>query len=173
MKVLRLRNRGFWLVAIVSIAIDHLTKYWISQQFDLLETLALLPGVFHFTYVTNPGAAFSLFAGSGWLKWLSLIVSLGLIAYGLRSPRLSRLEQFAYGAILGGAIGNGIDRFLWGEVNDFLDFRLINFPIFNLADVSINLGLIALLWLAFQPVARASAAASASPPERRNPRNHH
>jgi signal peptidase II len=57
-----------------------------------------------------------------------------------------------YGCILAGAVGNGIDRFLFGHVIDFLDFRLINFPIFNLADVSINIGIAALLWASFFPV---------------------
>lgn len=147
----RLRNRWFWSIALISILLDHLAKFWVSTTFELYDSLPLINGVFHFTYVTNDGAAFSLFAGSDWLKWLSLLVSAGLVYFGLKAKRLRRLEQIAYGAILGGAIGNGIDRFRTGEVVDFLDFRLINFPIFNIADVAINIGIFCLLLIAIDP----------------------
>jgi signal peptidase II len=107
--------------------------------------------VFHFTYVRNTGAAFSLFAnGAGWLRWLSLLVSIGLMALAWFGPPLERWEQFGYGFILGGALGNGVDRFVAGSVVDFLDFRLIQFPVFNLADVFINVGIVCLLIASFQ-----------------------
>lgn len=143
---MRVKHHFFWVAAIVSLLLDQLTKYWVVQTFELSETRPLWPGVFHFTYVTNPGAAFSLFSeGGGWLRWLSLLVSLGLMALAIFGPRLNRFEQFGYGFILGGALGNGIDRFAAGYVVDFLDFRLIQFPVFNLADVFINVGIICLL----------------------------
>lgn len=147
---MRLKNRFFWVAALVSLILDQLTKYWVVQNFKLSETLPLLPGVFHFTYVTNTGAAFSLFnQGGGWLRWLSLAVSLGLIALAWFGPWLGKFEQLGYGFILGGAMGNGIDRFVAGYVVDFLDFRLIKFPVFNLADVFINIGIICLLIASF------------------------
>lgn len=146
---MRFRNRLFWAAAAIGLIADQVTKFVVMRTFELGETLPLWPGVFHFTYVTNKGAAFSLFSEQGeWLRWLSLVVSLGLILLGLFS-RLSRWEQIGYGCILAGALGNGIDRFLYGEVVDFLDFRLIRFPVFNLADVSINIGIICLLIAAF------------------------
>ncbi|HEY9851243.1 MAG TPA: signal peptidase II [Leptolyngbyaceae cyanobacterium] len=145
------KNRLFWIVAPICLVLDQLSKYLVVQNFRLHETWPLWKGVFHLTYVRNPGAAFSLFSqGGGWLRWLSLIVSLGLIALALFGPDLSRWEQLGYGFILGGAIGNGIDRFLLNYVIDFLDFRLINFPVFNLADVSINLGIACLFISAFR-----------------------
>jgi signal peptidase II len=147
----RLRNRWFWSIALIGILLDHLAKFWVSTTFELYDSVPLIDGVFHFTYVTNDGAAFSLFAGSDWLKWLSLLVSAGLIYFGFKAKQLRRLEQIAYGAILGGAIGNGIDRFRTGEVVDFLDFRLINFPIFNIADIFINIGIFCLLLIAIDP----------------------
>lgn len=147
----RLRNRWFWSIALLGVGLDHLAKFWVVTRFDRYESLPIIDGVFHFTYVTNTGAAFSLFAGSDWLKWLSLLVSAGLVYFGLQAKRLRRLEQIAYGAILGGAIGNGIDRFATGEVVDFLDFRLIRFPIFNIADVAINIGIFCLLLIAIDP----------------------
>ncbi len=148
---MRLKNHFFWVAAVVSLPLDQLTKYWVVQNFELSETRPLWQGVFHFTYVTNTGAAFSLFSeGGGWLRWLSLLVSLGLIALAVFGPRLNRFEQFGYGFILGGALGNGIDRFAAGYVVDFLDFRLIQFPVFNLADVFINVGIICLLVASFR-----------------------
>jgi signal peptidase II len=127
----------------------------VVQTFELTippDTLPILPDVFHFTYVVNTGAAFSLFSDGGvyWLRWLSLIVSLALMAMAWFGPRCDRLEQLGYGLILGGALGNGIDRFIAGHVVDFLDFRLIRFPIFNLADVSINFGILCLLLAIFR-----------------------
>lgn len=148
------KNRLFWLVAFISLVLDRLTKLWVVQTFPLTnppQTLPLWPGVFHFTYVTNTGAAFSLFAnGSGWLRWLSLAVSAGLMAMAWFGPKMNRWEQAGFGFILGGALGNGIDRFVSGEVVDFLDFRLINFPVFNLADVFINVGIACLLIVTFK-----------------------
>ncbi|MGB3616341.1 MAG: signal peptidase II [Elainellaceae cyanobacterium] len=144
------KNRLFWIAAAIAIALDQLTKYWVVQGMRLQETIPIWDGVFHFTYVLNTGAAFSLFRDSGgWLRWLSLIVSLGLIALALLGPPMIRWEQFGFGFILGGALGNGIDRFDSGAVVDFLDFRLIRFPIFNLADVFINVGIACLLIAAF------------------------
>ncbi|AKG22095.1 signal peptidase II [Calothrix sp. 336/3] len=148
---MRLRNRIFWITAVSAFIIDQLTKYWVVQTFDLQQTLALLPGVFHFTYVINTGAAFSLFSGKvEWLRWLSLAVSLGLMALAWFSRWLTFWEQLGYGFILGGALGNGLDRFALGYVVDFLDFRLINFPVFNIADVCINIGIACLLISAWQ-----------------------
>lgn len=148
------KNPLFWIAAIISLIFDHLTKFWVVQTFSLTippETHPLWPGVFHLTYVTNTGAAFSLFSNGGvnWLRWLSLLVSLGLMALAWFGPRVNRWEQIGYGLILGGALGNGIDRFVSGHVVDFLDFRLIKFPVFNFADVFINIGIICLLIATF------------------------
>ena len=145
-----LKNRFFWLVAIVGLLLDRLTKLWVVKTLALSQTIPLLSGIFHFTYVINKGAAFSLFQGSIWLRWLSLAVSLGLMALAWFGPRLERWEQLGYGFILSGALGNGIDRFVLGHVVDFLDLRLINFPVFNLADAFINVGIVCLLIAAFR-----------------------
>lgn len=151
MKLRFQKNLLFWIAAVISIVFDHLTKLWVVQNLLLEESLALWPGVFHFTYVTNTGAAFSLFSNGGvyWLRWLSLIVSVGLMSWALFGPKFNRWEQLGYGLILGGALGNGIDRFVSGYVVDFLHFRLIDFPVFNVADVSINIGIVCLLIATF------------------------
>lgn len=144
-------NYLFWTVATVALILDQLTKYLTVITFELGETIPLWPGVFHLTYVRNTGAAFSFFQGGvAWLKWLSLMVSLMLIILAWKE-KLSTIEQWGYGLILAGALGNGIDRFLFGYVVDFFDFRLINFPVFNMADVCINIGVILLIYTTFKP----------------------
>ena len=145
------RKRSFWLVAILGIIFDQITKYLVVQSFaEIGDTVPLWPGVFHLTYVINTGAAFSFFRGQvDILRWISLVVSLGLIIFVWYAPKISLLEQLGYGFILSGAFGNGIDRFLFGYVVDFLDFRLINFPVFNIADVAINIGILLLLIASF------------------------
>jgi signal peptidase II len=148
---MRIKNRFFWIAALTAFLLDQLTKYWVVQTFKLGQTLPLLRGIFHFTYVTNTGAAFSLLSGKvEWLRWLSLGVSLVLMTIALSGPLLSFWEQLGYGLILGGAMGNGIDRFALGYVVDFLDFRLINFAVFNLADSFISIGIVCLLIASWQ-----------------------
>ena len=148
---MRLKNRLFWIASFIAFFLDQITKYWVVQTFSLGQTLPLLPGIFHFTYVTNTGAAFSLLSGKvEWLRWLSLGVSLVLIALALFGPTLNLWDQLGYGLILGGAMGNGIDRFVLGYVVDFLDFRLINFAVFNVADSFISIGIVCLLIASLQ-----------------------
>ncbi|RCJ14844.1 signal peptidase II [Nostoc sp. ATCC 43529] len=148
---MRLKNRLFWISAFIAFFLDQITKYWVVQTFSLEQTVPLLPGIFHLTYVTNTGAAFSLLSGKvEWLRWLSLGVSLVLIGLALFGPTLNLWDQLGYGLILGGAMGNGIDRFVLGYVVDFLDFRLINFAVFNVADSFISIGIVCLLIASLQ-----------------------
>lgn len=141
------KNPIFWVVALIALGLDQLTKYLVLQNFgEIGDTFPIWRDVFHFTYVTNDGAAFSLFPdGVVWLRWLSLIVSVGLIALAWFGSKMNVSEQLGYGFILSGALGNGICRFINGYVIDFLDFRWINFPVFNLADTFINVGIVFLL----------------------------
>lgn len=147
------KNRLFWITALIGLVVDRLTKFLIVYTFPLTippQTQPILPGVFHLTYVVNTGAAFSLFPqGVGWLRWLSLVVGIGLLILAWFGPRMNRWEQAGYGFILAGALGNGIDRFVLNQVVDFLDFRLIQFPVFNFADAFINVGIACLLVAAF------------------------
>jgi signal peptidase II len=152
---MKIKNPAFWLVAIVGVILDQLTKQWTVQALPLnQEGLEIIPGVLNFFHTTNPGAAWSLFSKNGeWLRWLSLLVSLAIAAVGLTTRWPNRWEEVGYGFILSGALGNGIDRFLTGEVVDFLQiFPATGFPVFNLADVWINIGFICLLKvLLFEP----------------------
>lgn len=138
-----LKNRWFWLIALAGLIVDQLTKTIVLRTLpEVGDSFHLWDGVFHFTYVQNTGAAFSIFTnGVHWLRWLSLGVSMALMALAWFGDRLTIWEQLGYGFILSGAMGNGVDRFLFGYVVDFLDFRLIGFPVFNIADTCINFGI--------------------------------
>ncbi|HEY9908511.1 MAG TPA: signal peptidase II [Thermosynechococcaceae cyanobacterium] len=143
------KNRILWIAALLGLVFDRLSKFLVVYTMPLTvppATIPLFPGVFHITYVVNTGAAFSLFSqGVGWLRWLSLLVGVALMFLAWFGPTLNRWEQAGYGFILSGALGNGIDRFVLGQVVDFLDFRLIQFAVFNLADAFINAGIGCLL----------------------------
>ncbi len=117
----------------------------------LNQSISLWEGVVHLTYVTNKGAAFSLFQENPiGLKWISLLVSLGLIGLGIWAKNLHRFEKLGFGLILAGALGNGIDRFIYGYVIDFIELKFIRFPVFNLADIAINVGLFFLFLMIWQ-----------------------
>ena len=145
----------------LGLVLDRLSKFLVVYTMPLTvppATIPLFPGVFHITYVVNTGAAFSLFnQGVSWLRWLSLMVGVGLMFLAWFGPTLNRWEQAGYGFILSGALGNGIDRFVLGQVVDFLDFRLIQFAVFNLADAFINVGIACLLVNTFARPPRASS----------------
>jgi signal peptidase II len=145
-----MKNRIFWVAASVGVILDRITKIWILNTFVLQQSMPVIPGILHFTYVVNPGAAFSLFSGAAWLPWLSLVVSVGLGLMAVMGPKFPKWEQLGYGFILSGAFGNGIDRFAFGHVIDFVDVRAINFAVFNVADVFINVGIICLLIATFR-----------------------
>ena len=143
---MKLKNQIFWSVSLLGLLLDQVAKLLVINNLLLHETFPLIRGVFHFTYAINTGAAWSIFQGGvNWLKWLSLVVSVALMYFAYFGAEQKPYEQVGYGLILAGAFGNGIDRFIWGHVIDFLDFRIINFPIFNIADACINLGIICLL----------------------------
>jgi signal peptidase II len=144
---MKIRNYYFWVAAIVNIIIDIFSKRAIVEILRIERTsIPIIPHIFHFTYIRNHGAAFSMLEGNPLLRWLSLFVSIILIAVAIFKTFDDIWEQLGFGLILAGAAGNGIDRlFFDGSVVDFIDLRIINFAIFNWADISINLGIFCLL----------------------------
>ena len=134
----------FILIALI-IGIDRLSKIWADQVLKLVDTMPIWPDVFHLTYHTNTGAAFSIFREhTEILAIVSLVFSLGLIGLLIRERRKApfNLSHLGLIFIIGGALGNGIDRLLNGFVVDYFDFRLINFAVFNVADSFITVGVI-------------------------------
>ncbi|MGB5446232.1 MAG: signal peptidase II [Psychromonas sp.] len=137
--------RWLWLTAIM-LVLDQLTKYWTTQSLDLYESYEIL-SFFSFTYARNYGAAFSFLGDAGgWQKYLfaaiALIVSGVLLSLMKKNTSTKYFYNIAYALILSGAIGNLIDRLMFGYVVDFLDFDLgfYRWPTFNIADVAIFIG---------------------------------
>ena len=138
---------GAWLgIAFLVVLIDQLTKITISKLFAYGETLPVT-SFFNLVLVYNPGAAFSFLGNQGgWQRWFFTAIALGAIGfilYLLKRHAGQRLFCWALALILGGAIGNVIDRVAYGHVIDFLDFHwrgLGHFPAFNVADIGISLG---------------------------------
>ncbi len=142
---------GKWLgVALAVIVLDHLTKWWVSSSLDFQEVVPVLP-FFSLVLVHNTGAAFSFLANaSGWQRWffiavgvVATVVILRLLRRHAHEPRLA----FALALVLGGALGNVIDRVVLGHVVDFLYFhyRSFTWPAFNVADSAITCGAVLLV----------------------------
>lgn len=135
-----------WLPAVivaVAIALDQLTKHLAVIHLKGIATLPLWEGVFHLTYRTNTGAAWSIFSAPD-QRWIYMTIStvgiLAMLACLLFWRELSPLTRVGLAMMAGGGIGNMIDRIARGFVVDMLDFCLINYPVFNIADTFICVG---------------------------------
>lgn len=128
------------------VLLDQLSKRWALDQLPPGFPRPFLPGLLQLQLVHNTGAAFSLFTEAPrLLAIVSLVASGGVLLWILRQPLSSRWESLGLGFLLGGALGNGLDRWRMGAVIDFLALVPIQFPIFNLADVAINLAVLCFL----------------------------
>jgi len=131
------------------ILIDQFTKYLMISNYKIFINKDFL--LFRLDFVKNYGAAFSILSGSRiFLSFISIIFSLLLIYLILRKNTLKLYDLLSYSFILGGTFGNGIDRIFKGYVVDFINLNYINFPVFNIADISINIGFILLLYNIFK-----------------------
>lgn len=139
------------LLALAVLVLDQISKLWVLAIFQGGEVLPVTP-FFNWVLVYNPGAAFSFLAGAGgWQKWFFLVLALAVSAWvihSLRQPETTFLLGNALSLIMGGALGNAIDRLAYGAVVDFLDFHWqgLHWPAFNLADAAICLGAFLLVW---------------------------
>ena len=134
----------FLSLSIFIVLIDQFTKYLMFYNKKLFINKDFL--LFKLDFVKNYGAAFNIFSGSRiFLSFISIIFSILLIYLILRKNTLNSFDLYSYSFILGGTIGNGMDRILKGFVIDFINLNIINFPVFNIADISINIGFIFLL----------------------------
>lgn len=143
----------FWLWigwALLLVLADQLTKWWVLQNFQWGD-FTPVTGFFNLVRAHNTGAAFSFLAGQGgWQRWLFVGIALVFsvfIIWQLRQHGGQRLFSFGYACLLGGAIGNVTDRLMHGYVVDFLDFHWAgwHFPAFNVADIAITVGVVAIL----------------------------
>jgi signal peptidase II len=149
-----LKRIPYLALAAVIIVLDAITKWLVTQRLDLHDSVPLVPDFFQLVHVRNTGAAFGIGANaqSALMPFLlnagAITVFCIVVAYAFRAAASDRLLQFGLHLILGGAIGNLIDRFRFGYVVDFLDFFVgdHHWPAFNVADSAICIG-IALLFL--------------------------
>ncbi len=142
--------RYLWL-SVLCVVLDQATKVWAESTLQLYERIAIWP-FFNLTLVYNQGAAFSFLGdASGWQRWLfvvlAVIISVVLIVWLLRLKPGEGLIAIALSLVIGGAIGNLIDRLIYGHVIDFLDFywQDWHWPAFNIADSCISIGVVFLL----------------------------
>lgn len=136
------------ILTILVILVDFFSKYMVSKLMTVNETIDLIDNFFRITYVKNTGAAFSIFSNNTILVIIISVVIIGfLLFYIYKNKGNNKLENVSYAFILGGAIGNLIDRLVYGYVIDFLDFEILSYdaPIFNLADTFIVIGVILFL----------------------------
>lgn len=137
----------YTIMIVTMVALDRWSKMWAQDVLTKVDTLPLLQNVFHLTYVENRGAAFSILHGKvGFLILFTGIVLMFLFAMLISSikKRESKILIMALTMVIGGAIGNMYDRIVLGYVVDYFDFRLINFAVFNVADVFVVCGSILL-----------------------------
>ena len=131
------------LIAIIAgvIGLDQLTKWLAVVNLQGEPSFPLWPEVFHFTYAENTGMAFGMLKDHRWVFMVfSTVAIIGLAVYLFRFRPESRWMQISMAFIIGGGIGNMIDRIFLGYVVDFLDFTLINFAVFNVADSFVCIG---------------------------------
>lgn len=141
-----------WVVIIV--VLDRLTKIIVDRTMPLHHSIPIIDGLFNLTYVRNTGAAFGIFAGSHEAFRLPFLILVSVLALGFVFVMLKRLPEQQTGLItalafiVGGALGNLVDRILYGEVIDFLDFYWSHYhwPAFNLADSCITIGVLITLY---------------------------
>ena len=140
---------NYFLLSIIVIIIDQITKHIIFVNNKSLINKDLI--FFSLDYVKNFGAAFNLFNGSRvFLSLLSIVVTIFIIYFFLNNKNINKVDLLSYSFILGGTIGNGIDRITKGYVIDFINLNFINFPVFNVADISINIGVIFIIYSFFK-----------------------
>ena len=139
----------FVSLSIFIVLIDQFTKYLMFYNKKLFINNDFL--LFKLDFVKNYGAAFNIFSGSRvFLSLISIVFSILLIYLIFRKNTINSFDLYSYSFILGGTIGNGIDRIYKGFVVDFINLNIINFPVFNIADISINIGFIILLYNIFK-----------------------
>tara|TARA_B100000700_G_scaffold316777_1_gene406926 strand:+ start:5444 stop:5935 length:492 start_codon:yes stop_codon:yes gene_type:complete len=129
--------------SIYIILLDQFSKLLVLNIFGFEKSKNIIPKLLNITLVKNTGAAFSLFSNSTtFLTYTSIIASLILILIIVKSPPRTYFNLIGLSYLLGGTVGNGIDRVFKGYVLDFLELVPITFPIFNIADISINIAII-------------------------------
>ena len=140
-------NKKILIVFIITLFLDQISKAVVSSMMKLEETVVVIKNFFSITYINNYGAAWSLFTHKNVLLIILSIISLIVIYRFMYVFTKNKRNTIAFGLLFGGIMGNLIDRWLFGSVKDFLDFKIFNYdyPIFNVADIAVVLGVFLLI----------------------------
>lgn len=167
-----MKRQFSWLfgsVFLLLLALDQGTKEWARLRADNVEGYVfwpIWPGVFEFKLAYNYGIAFGLFQGGGvFFAPVAIVIAGGALWYSMKTDAKDRLAHLTLGMLAAGAVGNLIDRLWLGKVTDMFWFRLINFPVFNVADSCITVSAILLGILSLRAEAKAPTPASAETPD--------
>lgn len=136
------------IISIILLCIDQISKLLVVNLLTKTDSITIIKNFFYLTYINNDGAAFSILVGKRiFLILIAVLVIVMLIRYIKKNNIQNKLELVSISLIIGGSLGNLMDRVIRGYVIDFLDFKIFNynFPIFNLADTFIVIGVILLL----------------------------
>lgn len=128
--------------------IDQLIKYFVIHNLELYKSIKLIPNFFYITFVKNDGAAFSILRGNRWLLIaIGIIALMFMIKLIIMDKKITKIDVVSYSLVIGGILGNLVDRVLYGSVIDYLDFYLFgyNAPVFNFADSCIVIGAIIII----------------------------
>lgn len=152
----------FYCIALLTIFIDQISKHLVRTHLEIGDTLEVWEGVLHFTHIQNSGAAFGMFEGYGRLFVPVAIIVVGVFMYMWKKGYINgAIMQIGSGLYVGGAIGNAIDRILFNQVTDFIDFEYKG-GILNLADYALNFGILLILvdYLIIEPIKKKRTVAS-------------
>ena len=136
------------IFSLLIIILDQIIKFVVIQNMELYSSIIIIKNFFNITYVHNTGAAFSILSGNVvFLSLISLIVLVAIYIYLSKKKSFSKIQTITYSMLIGGIVGNMIDRIFRGFVIDYLDFSILkyNFPVFNFADICIVVSAIILL----------------------------
>jgi len=136
------KENYIFLVGLIVLVLDRFTKFFVDKM-ELNQTIPVISNIFHITFTQNTGAGFGILKGMNLLLiWIAVIV-IGLILFYMDKIPDKKLPKLGFAFILGGALGNLLDRIIFGYVIDFLDFRV--WPTFNIADSFITIGAVLLV----------------------------
>ncbi len=149
-------------IAALFLLVDQVSKSLVRSQLMGHAAVDFIPGVLRLQFCANTGAAFSLGEGfGGAFALIAVLVTLTIVWYLARTPRIALLEAIGMGMVVGGAAGNAIDRVVHGFVTDFFATVFIDFPVFNVADIGITVGVVLAFigFMFFSPASHVDATA--------------
>lgn len=140
----------YLILTTILVVVDQLTKYLTVQTIDLHEVIEIIPNVLSFTYIQNSGAAWSILEGKMWFFYIVTIIVIAFLLYYLYTEaKTDKILGIILSIVLAGTIGNFIDRLVFQYVIDMIKLDFINFPIFNVADILLTVGVGVLIIFTF------------------------